>query len=251
MITLTYSTHTYTFPNLADHPVGWEETETTRGRVARQWAISGVVTREDAKKISDMFRAWQAARIADGDPNETGLVGVTAGFTGEAPGFAWTTAVPVWFSSAPQIQMAGAFCRVSLSVVDAAEALAVLLAQKEDEVEDEDVLELGTITFGSAVVNLRARPDGFTDLPTIALNPSGKHIVTGPLKLTKTLRIEGWVDEINLPLLEAWAETNTNTTPATNSYFLTEWSEPVADKRVQNGVMDIYYDVNFTVTKIR
>ena len=115
MITLTYGTISYTFPNLSDHPVGWEETETTRGRVARQWAISGVVTREDAKVISDMFRAWQAARIADGDPSETGIVGVTAGFTGEAPGFAWTTAVPVWFNGAPQIQMAGAFCRVSLS----------------------------------------------------------------------------------------------------------------------------------------
>lgn len=251
MITLTYSGQSFTFPNLSDHPVGWEESETTRGRVARQWAISGIVTREDAKAISDLFRAWQVARIADGDPSETGIIGVTIGFVGEAPGFTWTTSIPCWFNGAPQIQMAGAFCRVSLSVVDANEALAVLMAQKEDEVEDEDVLELGTITFGSAVVNLRARPDGFTDLPAIALNPSGKHIVTGPLKLTKTLRIEGWVDEINLPLLEAWAEANTNTTPATNSYFLTEWSEPKADKRVQNGVMDIYYDVSFTVTKIR
>lgn len=251
MITLSYNGSTYTFPNLTDHPVGFEETETSRGRVARQWAVTGIVSREDAKAISDIFRDWYAARILDGDPAETGLTGITADFTGEAPGFEWTTPVPCWFNGAPQIQMAGAFCRVSLSVVDAEEALAVLLAQKEDEVQDEDVLQLGTITFGTAVVNLKARPDGYTDLPSVALNPSGRHIITGPLGLTQILRIDGWVDAINLPLLEDWAETNTIVSPVTGDYFLTEWSEPVADKRVQNGVMDIYYDVKFTVTKIR
>lgn len=251
MITLSYGSDEYTFPNLSEHPVGWEETETVRGRVARHWAISGILTREDAKMVSDLFSAWYADRITDGDPKETGLIGNTLDFSGEAPGFEWSTAIPCWFVAAPTIEMAGAFCRVSLTVVDAEEALAVLLAEKEDETKDEDVLELGTITFGGAVVHLRARPDGFTDLPGIALNPSGKHIITGPLKLTKILRVEGWVDNINLPLLEAWAEANTNTTPSANSYFLTEWSEPKADKRVQNGVMAIYYDVNFMVTKIR
>lgn len=251
MITLSYGTQTYTFANLSDHPVGFEESETARGQVARQWLISGIVSREDAKIISDLFRAWYAARILDGDPSETGLVGVTANFTGEAPGFVWTTPIPIWFNGAPQIQMAGGFCRVSLSVVDAQEALEVLLAQREDENQDEDVLELGTMMFGSAVVNLRTRPNSFTDLPVISLNPSGQHVITGPLRMTEVLIINGWVDGANLLLLEAWAKANTNATAVPNSYFLTEWTEPVADKRVQNNIMAIYYDVKFTVTKIR
>lgn len=251
MITLAYDGDEYTFPNLSEHPVGWEETETSRGRVARHWAISGILTREDAKVVSDLFRAWYAERITEGDPKETGLIGTTVDFSGEAPGFEWSTAVPCWFVAAPAIEMAGAFCRVSLTVVDAEEALAVLLAEKEDETEDEDVLELGTLTFGGAVVNLRARPEGYTDLPSIALNPSGRHVITGPLSPTQILRVEGWVDASNLVLLETWVEDVTSATPAMATWFLTEWSEPKADKRVQNGVMDIYYDVNFTVIKIR
>ena len=251
MITLSYDGTDFTFPNLSDHPVGWEESDVQRGRVARHWAISGIVSREDAAALSDLFRAWQADRILDGDPKETGIVGVTVDFEGEAPGFEWTTAIPCWFVSAPAIEMAGAFCRVSVTVVDAAEALAILLAEIEDETEDEDVLELGTMTFGSAVVNLRQRPNGYTDLPGIALNSSGRHVITGPLLPTEILRIEGWVDDTNLPLLEEWVEDVTSETPTQGQFFLTEWSEPKADKRVQNGVMDIYYDVTFTVTKIR
>lgn len=251
MITLEYLTNSYTFPNLSDHPVGWEESDVQRGRVARHWAISGIVSREDAATISDLFRAWQADRILDGDPKETGIIGVTVDFTGEAPGFEWTTSIPCWFVSAPQIQMAGIFCRVSLTVVDAEEALAILLAEVEDETKDEDVLQLGTFVFGGAVVNLTQRPEGFTDLPGVALNSSGRHVITGALNLTQILRIEGWVDGSNLPLLEQWAEDVTSLTPTQGDYFLTEWSEPKADKRVQNGVMDIYFDVNFTVTKIR
>jgi hypothetical protein len=251
MITLEYDGDQFTFPNLSDHPVGWEETDTSRGRVARHWAISGIVSREDAKTVSDLFRAWQAERITDGDPKETGVVGTTVDFTGEAPGFEWTTAIPCWFVAAPTIEMAGIFCRVSLTVVDAEEALAVLLAELEDETKDEDELQLGTLSFGGAIVNLKARPEGYTDLPSIALNPSGRHVITGPFNPTQILRVDGWVDETNLPLLEQWVEDVTSATPATATWFLTEWSEPKADKRVQNGAMDIYYDVAFTVVKIR
>lgn len=251
MITLEYDGVEYTFPNLTDHPVGWEENDTRRGRAARQWSLTGIVSREDAKTISDMFNAWTAARLPEGDPKETGEIGTTIALTGEAPGFQWLTAVPCWVVSAPTIQMAGGACRVSIILVDAEEALAILLAEKEDENTQEEELELGTLTFGGAVINLKARPNGYTDLPSIALNPSGRHVITGPLGATEILRVEGWVNAANLSLLEEWVEDTTIATPNAGAYFLTEWSEPVADKRVQNGVMDIYYDVSFTVTKIR
>lgn len=251
MITLSYDGTEYTFPNLTEHPVGFEETDTSRGRAARHWSISGIVSRDDAAIVTDLFRAWSADRILEADPKETGEIGITVDFTGEAPGFEWSTAIPCWFVSAPTIELAGIFCRVSLTVVDAEEALAILLAEKEDETKDEEALELGTLTFGGAVVNLKARAEGYTDLPSVALNPSGRHIITGPLGATQILRVQGWVDATNLVLLEEWVEDVTSATPGTATYFLTEWAEPVADKRVQNGVMDIYYDVSFTATKIR
>lgn len=251
MITLEYDAIAYTFPNLVDHPVGWEENETRRGRAARQWSLTGIVSREDAKTISDLFNSWTAARLPEGDPKETGEIGTTVDLTGDSPGFSWSTAVKCWITTAPSIQMAGCLCRVSMVLVDAEEALAILLAEKEDENTKEEELELGTLTFGSAIVNLKAYPYGYADLPVPALNPSGKHIITGSLSLTNILKVQGWVDAANLVLLKEWAEDTASATPSTNDYFLTEWSEPVADKRVQNGLMDIYYDVSFTVVIIK
>ena len=251
MITLEYGGIDYTFPNLTDHPVGWEENETRRGRAARQWTVTGIVSREDAKTISDLFNAWSAARLPEGDPKETGEIGTTVNLTGQAPGFEWETPVECWITTAPTIAMAGCLARVSLVLVDAEEALAILLAEKEDENTPEEELELGQLTFGTAVVNLKAYPYGYTDLPTATPGPSGKHVITGPLNITRVLRVQGWVDATNLPLLEQWVEDTTSATPVSNDYFLTEWSEPVAEKRVQDGIMDIYYDVSFTVVIIK
>jgi hypothetical protein len=147
--------------------------------------------------------------------------------------------------------MAGMFCRVSITLVDASQALAILLRQGEEEAEQAAQLNLGTITFGSAVVNLTARPDGFTDLPSLALTPAGGHVLTGPLAVTETRRVQGWVTSANLTALETWLKTTTTASPSTGGWFPTEWSEPVAKRRADGGTIGTYYDVAFAVSKIR
>jgi len=147
--------------------------------------------------------------------------------------------------------MAGMFCRVSITLVDASQALAILLRQGEEEAEQAAQLNLGTITFGSAVVNLTARPDGFTDLPALALTPAGGHVLTGPLAVTETRRVQGWVTAANLTALETWLKTTTAASPSTGGWFPTEWSEPVAKRRADGGTIGTYYDVAFAVSKIR
>ena len=251
MISLTYSGTTYTFPNLTDHPLGWEENETRRGRAVRQWQASGIISREDAATLTGLFAAWNSARFLEDDPIRTGVVGATVALTGEAPGFNWSTPVPCWFSGAPQIQMAGVFCRVSTTLVDAAAALAVLLRQGEEEAEQAAQLNLGTLTLGSAVVNLTARPEGFADLPALALTPGGRHTITGPLGLTETKRVQGWVTGANLTALEAWLTTTAAATPAAGAWFPTEWSEPIAKRRADAGTIATYYDVAFAISRIR
>lgn len=251
MITLSYGGTTYAFPNLVDHPFGYEDGNVQRGRSIRRWQLTGVVAREDAATISSLFSAWNAAKLLDDDPVRTGVVGATVGLTGSAPGFTWSTAVPCWFSGAPQIQMAGVFCRVSVSLVDAAQALAVILREGEEEAEQAAQLQLGTQTYGTAVVNLTARPEGYSDLPTLALSPAGQTVITGPLGLTETRRVQGWVTAANLTLLEAWLTTTTATSPAVGVWFPTEWSEPVARRRADGGTIGTYYDVAFSVSRIR
>lgn len=251
MITLSYGSGTYTFANLADHPYGYDETDVRRGRSARRWAISGIVSRADAPVISGLYDAWQAAKILEDDPARTGVVGATVAFTGEAPGYAWSTAVPCWFTGAPSVAMAGAFCRVGLSLVDAAQALAVILRQGEEEAEQAAQLNLGTLTFGQATVNLTARPNSLADLPQLNLNPAGRHVITGPLQATEQQQVQGWCNASNLAALETWLTTTTATTPASGTWFPTSWSPPVARRRADGGTIGTYFDVNFTVARIR
>jgi hypothetical protein len=251
MITISYSGTTYTFPNLTEHPFGYDEVEVRRGRAARRWALSGIVSREDGATIAGIYEAWNAVKILEDDPVLTGAVGATVGLTGAAPGFAWPSAVPCWFASAPSIAMAGMFCRVSTTLVDASQSLAILLRQGEEGAEQAAQLSLGTLTFGSATVNLTARPDGFTDLPALALTPGGRHVITGPLTPTETRRVQGWVTAANLTALETWLETTTSASPSAGGWFPTEWSEPVARRRADGGTIGTYYDVAFTVAKIR
>jgi hypothetical protein len=251
MITISYSGTTYTFPNLTEHPFGYDEVEVRRGRAARRWALSGIVSREDGATIAGIYEAWNAVKFLEDDPVRTGVVGATVGLTGAAPGFAWASAVPCWFTSAPSFPMAGMFCRVSATLVDAAASLAIQLRQGEEEAEQAAQLSLGTLTFGGATVNLTARPDGFTDLPALALTPGGRHVITGPLAPTETRRVQGWVTAANLALLETWLKTTTSASPSTGGWFPTEWSEPVARRRADGGTIGTYYDVSFAVTKIR
>lgn len=251
MISISYGGTTYAFPNLTDHPFGYEEGEVRRGRAVRRWSLTGIISRQDAATLTGLFEAWNAARFVEDDPARTGVVGATVAFTGSAPGYSWSSPVPCWFSGAPVIQMAGVFCRVSASVVDAAGALAVILRQGEEEAEQAAQLNLGTLSFGGAVVNLTARPDGFSDLPALALTPAGVHVITGPLGATQTRRIQGWVTAANLTLLEAWVSSSTATSPATNDWQVSEWSEPVARRRSDGGTIGTYFDVAFAVTRIR
>jgi hypothetical protein len=251
MITLSYGGTAYTYPNLTEHPYGFDEVDVRRGRAARRWALSGIVNREDGATIAGLYAAWNAVRLLEDDPVRTGVVGATVSLAGTAPGFTWASAIPCWFATAPSIAMAGMFCRVSTTLVDATQALAILMRQGEEDAEQADQLNLGTLTFGGAVVNLTARPDGFADLPALALSPAGRHVITGPLVTTQTRRVEGWVTATNLSALETWLTTTTAASPATGAWFPTAWSEPVAKRRAEAGAIGTFYDVSFSVSRIR
>jgi hypothetical protein len=251
MITISYGGTSYTFPNLTEHPYGFEEGDVLRGRSVRRWNVTGIVKRTDAAVIVGIFEAWNAAKLLEDDPIRTGTVGATIGLTGTAPGFAWNSSIPCWVASAPTLPLAGHFVRLSMGLVDAAQSLAVLLRQGEEEAEQFDALGLGTRTFGGAVVNLTADPSDIIDLPSVNLSPGGRHIITGPLAPTDVERIQGWVSSAHKATLETWLKNTIATTPSTGSWFPIEWTQPVIRRRSNNGTIANYYDVSFTVVKKR
>lgn len=251
MITISYGGNSYTFPNLTEHPYGYDEGDVRRGRAVRRWNITGIVKPADAAVITNIFEAWNAAKFLEDDPVRTGVVGATVAFSGSAPGYSWSSSVPCWFVSAPTLPLAGAYVRVSFALADAAQSLAALLRQGEEEAEQFAALNLGTLTFGGATVNLTARPDDFIDLAVASLTPAGKHLISGSFAPTAVRRVQGWVTAAGLSALETWLVTTTAATPTTGAWFPIEWTLPVAKRRADGGVMGTYYDVAFSVVQIR
>lgn len=252
MITISYGGSGYTFPNLKDHPLSYSGDETNRGRAVRQWKVDGILKRQDASIVDDIFRAWNAARLPQDDISLTGVVGATVAFSGSAPGFSWSTPVACHFVSAPSFQMAGIFVQVSFVLEDANERLAVVLRQTEEEAEQAGPLNFGTLTFGGATVNLTADPNDFTDLPSASLTPAGTHLISGSLGLTSVRRIQGYVSDAHISALRSWAQSNVATSPNTGDWFLAgDWTQPVATRRADNGVMSRWWNVAFTVIQKR
>jgi hypothetical protein len=249
MATLSYSGASFTFPNLTAHPLGFDG-DAQRGRTAETLTFTGLLRGAEPSTFLGIYRAWRDAKLPEEAPERTGVVGATVAVTTTGPGFAWSSRA-AWFREPPAIEQVGAYVRVTASLVDAAQALAVLLREAEESLETEAGLGLGTLTFGGAVVNLTARPDSFEGLPQAELNPAGAHVITGSLAVVETREVEGWVTAANLTTLESWVKTTVAATPAAGTWFPVSWSQPVARARPNGGALAVAYDVSFRVVKIR
>jgi hypothetical protein len=249
MGTLAYAGATFAFPNLTAHPMGFEG-ESRRGRTAETLTFAGLLTRVETNTLLGIYRAWRDARLPEEAPERTGVVGATIAVTASGPGFAWTSRA-CWCSSPPAFEQVGAFSRVTIGLVDANQALAVLLREQEESLEVEAGLGLGTLAFGGAVVNLTARPDSFDGLPSRSLTPAGAHVISGSLAVEEVREVEGWVTAANLTTLETWLKATVAATPAAGAWFPVSWSRPIARARPNGGTLAVAYDVAFTVVKIR
>jgi hypothetical protein len=245
MITVSYSTHTVEIQDrLVKAPFSFNEANTRRGRTSEVLSIEGFMLRADAEALLNLFRAWRNVKITEEDPQKTGALGATVAVSGSGVGFSWINKA-CWIDNAPRIQDAGIFVRVSVDFVDATQALQVLLEERDDT--DEDGMNLGTITLGTAVINLLSYPVTFDELPQPTRNPAGVHVITGKLTLQESKEIEGWVTETNKNNLETWINTVTASTPAVNTWFPVSYQKPVAKTRFGNTT----YDVNLKIIKIR
>lgn len=250
MITISYNGSSFTYPNLAQHPLAFDAQQVTRGRTAEALDLSGLLLKPQADSLLAIFRAWRNAKLPEEPPERTGSVGATVAVSGGGPGFSWSNRA-CWFREAPACEQVGPFTRVRLSVVDANQALAILLRDIEEGQEEPLSTNQGTLTLGGAVINLTARPDSRADLPRAELSPSGAHIITGPLTLSETREVRGWVTAADLTTLESWVNTTVATTPAANSWFPTAWTTPTAFLRRDAGTVTTAYEVGLTLVKIR
>ena len=234
------------FPTLTAQPFGYEETNTRAGQTARKWLITGLLKPTEWLSLLSTYDTWRNTRIND-EPTETsGVVGTTIAFTGKGPGNQTWTSIACWFITAPQAEQSGRYLSASVELIDANQALVVLLKTKEDEEAetDQDLPDLGTIVIGSTTLTLLKPVDAYATSPTMELTATGTHYIQGALVPYNIKDVEGTTNSTGWTAIRAWYETQIETVPIAGSYFPITAPTASAANKVIAGVTTVQYTVS-------
>jgi hypothetical protein len=227
-----------TIDRLQAQPCGWSETDVQAGLAARRWSVVGRVRSAQWLAIWDAFDAWRATRMTDAPTMASLATGTTVTFSGSSYGKSWTN-VPCWFTAAPQGEAVGVFIRVSFELVAAADQLAVMLRQQElSRLEDAALLPAyGTYSLGGVTLTLLEEPDGFEDVPSMALAATGTSYVQGARAASQVKRIQGWCAPSNKSTLLTWFANAIQARPTAGSWFPASDPQFSQDRILVNGAV--------------
>jgi hypothetical protein len=252
---MTITIGAFTCQTLTAQPFGYEGDART-GLTARTFQISGLLTPAQWQSLVSVYNTWRDTRITDADTLSSGVVGTTVALTINANGLS-VTALACWFAEAPTGEQAGAYINTSLTLVDSAQALAVLLREEEKSRQSTEALvpSLGTITFTRAtgtspIVTLTAPMDTRQDGPTVALTATGTSYITGPLIAHKIRNVEGYITTGTFADLLSWYDETIAAVPAATSYFPITAPTATAEVIITGGVKATRYSVTLTVLQI-
>ncbi len=249
---MTVSIGAFSTNNLTAQPFGYEG-ESRDGLTARRWRISGLLDKDEWDDLKQVYNGWRDTRITDEDTWFSNSVGTTVAFTGIgfAPGDTWSN-IACWFTTAPTADQAGAYVSATVELIDATQALEVLLRGKEKQRQNaETVPDFGTITLGGVALEPIAPPDGRTDVPRPELTASGGHYIVGSLGATQTRRIVAYATGAEYGTLRSWFDSTVAAIPSKGTWFPTSFPEPKGEFIVEDGVKKTRYTVEITQTLIR
>jgi hypothetical protein len=243
---------TANFPTLTAQPFGYEETDTRAGLTARRWEIQGLLKPSEWLTLLNVYDTWRNTRILDEDTSVSGVVGTTVALSGKGAGNVTWTSVACWFTSAPQAVQSGSMLSVTAGLVDANQALAVLLRQKEKDSESEegDIPNLGTVALGSAVITLKSPMDTRQDGPTAALTATGVSYVSGPFAAHKVRAIDGYISSGTYADVLAWYDSTIAGVPSATTWFPVSAPSATAEVIVSGGVKTTRFNVTITLLEI-
>ena len=246
---MTVTIGSATLSRLVAQPFGYEETNTRAGLTARKWLATGLCTPTEWADLLEVYEDWRDLRIVQEEPLKSAVVGATVSLTASANGMTYT-AVPCWFIAAPSGDQVGVYVQASVELVDAAQALEVLLREKE-KTEEEDLPNLGTFTIGGAVITLTKPPETYQDVPEMQLTAGGATYISGPFGVTTVRDIEGTTDAAGWAAVQAWVASTTLATPAVGGYFPLSAPAASAANKVINGTKTVQYTVSLTLGVVR
>lgn len=231
------------FSNLNAQPFGYEESDTRRGLTARQWVLSGVLDPVEWLDLVSEYDTWRDARILDEDSKTSGTVGTTVSFSGNGPGGEEWAGVECWFVAAPTAEQVGAKLVVSVSIVDAAQALEVLLREEEISEEEEGLPDLGTVEIGNTTLTLLKPMETYGAAPVAELTAGGVTFITGPLVVSKVRDIEGTTDAAGWTDIQSWFESIILESPLAGDWYPISVPTAGAANKIVNGIKQVEYTI--------
>lgn len=227
-------------PDLLAHPVAWSGSNAQRGLVIPTWNVRGLCQDDTAEAIYQSFCSWQDLRLMDPIPTSKTDVGTTVSFTADVAGGGAVSGLAVWFSEAPKMERVGAYFDVSFSVVDALKSMNI----QDKELKERP--DLGTFSWGGAVLTLLKPPEEYQSIPLPELTASGKHYYTGPLKAVRKRSVSGETDAVGWAAIQAYIEASSPSPPASGWWLL---SPPSASAEIKGGF--VRYTVSLELVELQ
>lgn len=205
---------------LTAQPLSYREDAAESGRTARQWQVEGLVTEATWLSLLASYDTWRAAKIQETPPETSLDQGTTVLFSGSGPGGQTWSNIAVWYASAPSGQQVGAYIALSITLVDAVQAIEIYSATAADGTGGAGgAYDYGTYTLWGVTIQLTEQPDSFSEPPSVQLTASGVHYVSGALVPVYTKNITGTVDEAGWSnLLAGYANAISNVPSAGDWY---------------------------------
>ena len=252
---MTITIGSFTCSLLTVQPFGYEG-EARTGLTARTFQISGLLTPTQWQALVNEYNTWRNLRIADQDTLLSATVGTTVNLTANANGLS-VTSLACWFVDPPRGDQTGAYISASVTLVDANQALAVLLREQEKSRQRSEALipSLGTVTLtrtsGTSPVITLTRPiDTRQDGPGVALTATGVSYVTGPLVAHKIRQIEGYLTTGTFENVLSWFDETIAAIPLSDSWFPISPPTATAEVIISGGVKSTRFTVQLTALQI-
>jgi hypothetical protein len=248
---MTITIGSFSTNRLTAQPFAYEG-EARTGLTARTFRVNGLLSTSEWQALVSEYNTWRGTRLTDADTLSSATVGTTVSLTITSTNGLSVTSLPCWFADPPSGEQAGAYLQASATLVDAAQALAVLLRQEEKSRQSSEALtpSLGTVTLGSAVVTLTRPMLTRQDGPSVALTATGVSYVTGPLAAHKVRQIEGYISSGTYDDLLSWYDTTIAAVPASTSWFPISPPTATAEVIITGGAKATRYNVSLSALQI-
>jgi hypothetical protein len=264
---MTITIGAFTCQTLTAQPFGYEG-EARTGLTARAFQISGLLTPAQWQSLLSEYNTWRNTRITDADTALSGVVGTTIALTANANGVS-VTSLACWFADSPSGEQTGAYISASVTLVDAAQALDVLLREQEKSRQssestlpsfgswfivtgspDKIVPSLAEGETAAATIVLKADPVTYQDGPQLGLTATGNHYIQGARTVTRVRRINGTTSSAGWTVIQTWYE-EAAITAIVNRWFPISAPSATAEIIISNGAKSTSYTVTFDLAQIK